>query len=363
MIFRLLIFLPLLVVATNCGIGDRPSTFPPASGSSGDMYVVMDSTQWKGSLGGVIDSLFNQEMIGLPRKESIFHLLWIDPKKLNMVLKQRRNLIFVVTLDQKGAGANTIKKYFTPESLNAIKSNSENFVMSTKDVFAKGQEVMYLYGNNQDELIQNIKANGQRLVDHFNRKERDRLTGSLTKAGQIKGISDWLQKNFQSDIIIPFGYKLVMNEPDFLWVRQVNPRDDKNIFISRKKYTSEVEFEKENLIENRDAVCKKYLFEDPEVLDSYLITETTIPFIQVTTVRTSINNTYAVELRGLWRANNFSMGGPFVGYAIVDEATGYFYYIEGFTFSPGKDQREIMRELETILYTFKTSKDLIESTP
>ena len=53
------------------------------------------------------------------------------------------------------------------------------------------------------------------------------------------------------------------------------------------------------------------------------------------------------------------MGGPFVSYAMVDEANGKFYYVEGFTFSPSKDQREIMRELETILSTFRTSAELV----
>ncbi|NJN41944.1 MAG: DUF4837 family protein [Flammeovirgaceae bacterium] len=349
-------------ILTQCSSG-RKDTLPPASGLSGDMYLVMDSTQWKGPLGEVIDSLFNQEMAGLPRKESIFNILWINPTKLNMVLKQRRNLIFAVSLDQRGRGAGIIKKYFTPESLSSIKSNPANFVLSNSDVFAKGQEVMYLFSNTEEQLIQHIRRHGNQLIDHFNKSEHERITTSLLKSGQIKGISDWLQKNFLCDIKIPFGYKLVMNEKDFIWVRQVNPRDDKNIFISRKKYTSEEEFEKNNLIAYRDEVCKKYLFEDPDVPDSYLITETTIPFIPVATKQTSISNTYAIEMRGLWRANNFSMGGPFVGYAIADAETGYFYYIEGFTFSPGKDQREIMRELESILYTFKTSKDIPKTEP
>jgi hypothetical protein len=58
-------------------------------------------------------------------------------------------------------------------------------------------------------------------------------------------------------------------------------------------------------------------------------------------------------MKGLWKTNINTMGGPFMGFAFVDEARGLFYYIEGFTYSPSKDQREIMRELECILYSFK----------
>ncbi len=60
-----------------------------------------------------------------------------------------------------------------------------------------------------------------------------------------------------------------------------------------------------------------------------------------------------MEVRGLWRTNNYSMGGPFLGYAIVDEVQGNLYYIEGFTYAPGKNKREIMRELEAVLWSFK----------
>ncbi len=331
---------------------------PPASGLSGDMYLVMDSAQWRGPLGDLMDSLFRTEMEGLPRKESIFHMRWIDPRKLNFVLKQRRNLIFAVTLDKRTTGARMLQAQFTPESLQKIQNDPTSYVSTTSDVYAKGQEVMYLFGKTEENLIANIRSKGQHLIEHFNRKEKERLSVSLFKAGQVTGVSDWLQKNMQCNIKIPFGYKLVINNPEFLWVRQINVADDKDIFIASVPYTSEDQFKRENLIELRNQFCEKYLFEDPDNASSYLITETTVPFIPVTTKEVSLNGQYAVELRGLWRANNFSMGGPFVGYAIVDAPKGKLYYVEGFTFSPSKDQREIMRELETILGTFRTSEAL-----
>ena len=78
----------------------------------------------------------------------------------------------------------------------------------------------------------------------------------------------------------------------------------------------------------------------------------------VLTKQVNFNGHFAMEIRGLWRTNNVTMGGPFVGYAIADEPQGLMYYIEGFAYAPGKGKREFMRELETILWTFKTSADL-----
>jgi hypothetical protein len=357
--YPLLLSVIVLFLVSACADGDKTgANLPPASGRSGDIFLIMDSAQWKGPLGNVIDSLFSAEMEGLPRKESIFHMRWIDPRKLNFVLKQRRNLIFAVTLDQRSAGAGIIKRTFTPESLEKIKTDPTLFSQNVKNVFAKNQEVLFLFSKTEKELIQHIRTHGSKLIDYFNLRERERLTTSLYKSGQVKGVPQILRKEFQCEMKIPFGYQLVQHESDFLWLRQINPRDDKDIFIARKKYVSPDQFKKDSLITFRDEVCKKYLFEDPERLDTYLITETSIPFKPVLIREINFNKKFAVEMKGLWRTNNLTMGGPFLGYAMVDEPLGYLYYVEGFTFAPGKDQREIMRELETILYTFRTSNEI-----
>jgi len=353
--------LPLLFAAllfAGACSDSKNENLPNATGLTGDIFIIMDSAQWKGPLGDVIDSLFRIEMEGLPREEPIFKMRWIDPRKLNFVLKQRRNLIFAVTLDKKSTGAAMIRKLFTPESIEQIKINPELFSQNSQNVFAKGQEVVYLFSQTESQLISHIRNNGKKIIEYFNVKERERLTSSLYKAGQVKGVPQILQKEFQCDLKVPFGYKLVQNNAEFLWIRQINPKDDKDVFIARKEYTSQKQFERDSLIQWRDQICKKYLFADPERLDTYLLTEVEVPYKPVLMKDVSFNKKFAKEIRGLWRSNNFAIGGPFLAYVLVDEGTNTLYYIEGFTISPGKDQREIMRELETILHTFRTSEQI-----
>lgn len=337
--------------------GTEGENLPPATGLSGDIYLIMDSAQYRSPLGRTLDSIFTVEMQGLPREEPIFNLLWIDPRKMNMVLKQRRNLIYAVTLDRKGAGARQIKKMFTPESIEKIQQDPDFFVRTVSDVYGKGQEVMYLFGETQEELLANIRQNAQSLVSYFNRTERERLTRQLFKAGQVKGITEALQKELDCSMRIPFGYKLVQYNDEFLWARQINPTDDRDLFVARKPYTSADAFTKENLIAFRNEICKKYLFEDPEQPDSYVTTETNVPFIPVTVDTINFRGHFATEMRGLWRTNTATMGGPFVSYATVDNNNGQFYYIEGFVYGPSRDLRELIREMETILHTFRLRED------
>ncbi|MBN8578882.1 MAG: DUF4837 family protein [Cytophagales bacterium] len=350
--------IPFLVIAAIACTEPGSENLPGASGRTGDIFLIMDSLQWKGPLGKTLDSIFGAQMQGLPRKEPIFNMRWIDPRKLNFVLKQRRNLIFAVTLDQQSQGARQIRSAFTPESLEKIKADSTLFSQNARNVYAKNQEVLFLFARTETQLLQHIRKNAARLVDYFDQRERERLSESLFKSGQLKGIGPMVRKEFDCELKVPFGYQLAQQEPDFLWVRQINTNDDKDVFFGRKKYISQTQFSKDSLIAFRDAICKKYLFEDPDRPDTYLVTETGVEHKPVLTREFTFNKKFAVEMKGLWRTNNLTMGGPFIGIAFVDQEQGMLYYLEGFTFSPGKDQREIMRELETILYTFKTSGEL-----
>ncbi len=351
---KLIILLASFVILSSCSDQKGGGTSgPPATGLSGDTYLVMDSLQWKGPLGKLIDSTFTRDMQVLNRKEPIFRMRWIDPRKLNFVLKQRRNLIFAVTLDQKATGAMRVRGMFTQQSIDRIKKDTSFFMTTSTNLFAKGQEVMFLVGTTEKELIKKIRGNQEKITDHFDRAEVNRLTSTLFKSGQLKGVAEIMRKSMKAEIKIPFGFDLVTADSTFIWARQINPKDDKNIFIARKPYRSVEQFRKDSLISFRNEVCKNHLFGNPERLQSYLITETKISFKPVITREVNFHGKYAVEMRGLWRTNNLTMGGPFLSYALVDEKNSMMYYIEGFTYAPGKEQREIMRELDVILNTFK----------
>jgi len=353
---KLLVFGTLLLLTAACGNDGKNK--PTAKGLVGDLYVIMDSSQQKGQIGRLLDSLLRAEMPGLPREESIFKIHWVDARRLNYALKDRRNMIYVMTLDRRTQGSTIVRKMFTDESLKIIQENPDEFMSTATNVASRGQEVAFVFGKDEKTLIRNLKAKGSQLVNYFETKEKERLTQSLFKSGRMQGISNILEKNFSCSMKIPFGYKLADQSDDFLWIRQINPRDDKDIFISRKPYTSQADFQREKLIAYRDEVCRKYLFADPDEAASYLMTETTVPYIPVTADTINFNGRFAIQLRGLFRSHTPGVGGPFLGYALVDEGTQSFYYIEGFTISPGRDQREIIRELETILWTFQTSDQL-----
>lgn len=350
----------LLASLFGCGTGKNKEYLPKATGRSGDIVVVIDSMQWKGPVGDALRKVLSVDVPGLPREESRFNVINVHPSDKLYSLLQLRNLIYAFTLDQTTPGTKKIISGFTPETIEEIKSDTSYYVYTEKDVNSKGQEVMYLFGQTEEMLVQHINENGQNIADYFNDLERRRLEEKLFKTNSTQGITDFLIKEQQCAIELPIGFKLADKQSDFIWFRQIELEVDNNVFLTWKPYESEYQLLPDSLIAWRDEVAKKYLYEDPDNPVSYILTETEVPFNPVIARQSKIRDHYAMELRGLWRTNNKSMGGPFVGYALVDQDRGLLYYVEGFTFSPGKPQREIMRELETIVKTFRTSAEVEE---
>jgi hypothetical protein len=292
---------------------------------------------------------------GLPREETMFNMTWVYPRSGSTLLTQVRNLVFVFTLDQNTVGSKIMRKSFTDETLQRIKTDTSFYLYTAKDEYSRGQDILYLFGDTQKNLIRHIKQNKKQIQAFFNNAERERTQEKLLKTSSTKGVTDFLRKEQDCEIRIPFGYKLADKTKDFVWLRFMDAQVDKDVFIAWKKYESEYQLLPDSIIAWRNKIAAQYLFEDPEQPDSYLVTETSVPFKPVVAKRVTLNNNFAMELRGLWKTNTVTMGGPFLSYTIVDPKSNLLYYIEGFTYSPGKPQREIIRELEAILWTFKGS--------
>jgi hypothetical protein len=350
-----ILFVAAILLLAACNSDKKNKDYlPKATGKPGEMIVIMDSLQRKGPLGDAVRSIFEAPVPVLPQDEPMFRVIWVHPNKSIDLLKQIRNLVFVFTLDQNTPGSKLLKKDFSPETLNKINADTSFYLSTVKDEYSRGQEVMYLFGKTEEELISHLQKNRQSIIDYFNAIERTRLDADLFKNKTTSGVTEFLRKEQQCEIHVPYGYKLADKQNDFVWLRFLDAVIDKDVWITWKRYESEYQMLPDSIVAWREQVTKKYLFEDPDKPLSYLVTEQEDAKVQARQI--SMNDHFAMEVRGLWRTNTRTMGGPFVGYALIDEQRGLLYYIEGFAYAPGRDKREIMRELEAILWTFRTSE-------
>lgn len=346
---RFLLFGFLFLLAA-CSSQKNEEYLPRATGKPGDLLIIMDSVQWNGELGKTVRQIFAAPVAGLPQDEPLFDVIWVHPSKGITLLTQIRNLVYVFTLDQSTKGSQILRSEFSPESLDKVRGDSAFFMTTRKNEYARGQEVMYLFGQTEEQLIEHLKENQERIARYFVELERKRLEQALFETKSTEGITELLQRQQGITLRVPIGYKVADQQNNFIWLRNIGAITDKDVFLAWKPYTSEYQLLPDSLIAWRNEIARKYLYEDPEIPDSYLTTEQ--ENAQVLARQVDFKGQFAIELRGLWKTNNNTMGGPFLSYALVDQEKALLYYIEGFAYAPGENKREMMRELETILWTF-----------
>jgi hypothetical protein len=101
----------------------------------------------------------------------------------------------------------------------------------------------------------------------------------------------------------------------------------------------------------RDSIGKYVQGTEP---NTYMISETGYtPYF----FKSKIDNRLAYETRGTWQLQNDYMSGPFINYTIVDTTNHRLLVLEGFCYSPSKEKRDVMHELEAIIHSVHLLKN------
>lgn len=353
-ILILLLSVSLISCDENGNAGLSKNAKPKARGSVGEIVLAIDSAKWAGPVGEELRDIFEADLPGMLRSESIFKVHRVDPRSMTRMLKMFTNLVYVTTFDDKKGGSQVINAQFSKESKEKAAADPSLYSLRMEDEYAVGQEVLYLFGNNEEELIANLRKNKDRLQNLFEVRERGRLEKPLFSMRNSAAEHEARTK-LGIEIQAPSSYQVAKTTDDFLWMRSPSPterRPDISIFFYETDYTSEEQTFPANILSLRDSIAGKHIFGDPEDPTSFVVSEKQIPPAFRNMV---INDNFTVEIRGTWKTNNISMGGTYLGYLMVDQAKGKLYYMEGFVYFPNEVHRDALREIQTILLNTNVS--------
>lgn len=302
----------------------------PASGSPYDVYTIASHELWYSLLGDTIRSVMAEEVPYLNAYEPQFDLFRVAPNRFNDLIKRSRNLL-VVTVGSEYTEPRLVAEY---------------------DKWAAPQLVVYAVGPDPESLTAYVHENGDKLREIYNMAERDR-TIAFARRTPAKRLAEMVKNKFGIDVDLLQGFILGKETDDFIWMRFRYPEADQELSIYSYPYTGPQDFTLEALLDRRD----QFVSEIPgEVPDSHMITYRDItPSLRYL----RINGRYWAEMRGFWDVKNDFMGGPFVNFTTVDEATNRVISIDGALFSPSpyKTKRNLLRQLESIVYGVRFPSD------
>lgn len=314
----LITVLALSVLFTSC---DSGGSFFSASGTTNEVIVIMDEGAWEGSAGRALFNVLNSNAKALPQPEPNFRILQLTPENFSSTFKMARNLII-------------------PEI-----SNIYSYPKLTADIdkYAMGQVIMNIHAPDTAQFVEFITENKESIIDYFVTKELERNANYIKN--QSKEPVARVKQVFDINIHFPRGLPNITEHENFYWATNNAPRKRQDIVIYQFPYTSETVFEKDSLIQIRNKVLGEYI---KGSFDSQMTTATVYSPDYRTMEKDGL---FRAEVRGLWELTSDMMGGPFVMHAFVNENTGMVVVVEIYVFAPETNKRNLLRNLESTLYT------------
>ncbi len=329
---RLFFYLTIAALClTSCGKTGR--TLTSATGSIYEALIVMNDSLWDGEAGEMVRSTMAADMVCMPQMEPLFTISQVSFAEYDDIFKPSRNLLLI--------------------DVNPNKYTANKIVYQT-DCYAKPQAYCRIQSPSREAFEALWQDKGNQVAQFFVRQElarQGKFYRGYTQTTPAKAVD----KRFGSEMLIPEDYTLVMDSADFVWA--VNPKGSvrRDIMIWSYPYTSADMLTKDYLIHKRDSIMKARV--SGSIEGSYTGTEFK-NFPPVFAPISVQDNAYAAEVRGLWRMfGGEAMGGPFVQHTRIDETTGRVITAEVFIFAPGQTKRNLLRQAEAILYTWKLPQE------
>ena len=287
------------------------------SGKINTIPVIIDDPLWNGEIGDSIRNKFASPVIGLPQEEPLFTINQYPVKLLEGFATDSRTII-------------------------VVKKAAKNSFEINKNQYASPQNVFHISGKTSAAIIDTIEKNAPKIVQMIKEMEIAE-TQKINKQSLIN--PKIITNKFHITLNIPSSYEYMLHKSKFIWLKKEIISGNMSLLIyqvplhSIKKGDNEIA----SIVRMRDSIGKYIHGTDP---NTPMITEEGYaPYL----FKIQLDGKPTYETKGTWELKNDFMAGPFINYAIVDKAYSRILVLEGFCYSPSKEKRDLMHELEAII--------------
>ncbi|WP_369752877.1 DUF4837 family protein [Flavobacterium sp. WC2409] len=321
---HLLFLLIILVLIFSCKKKD--DAIPrKTTGAINTISVIIDDQLWNGEVGDSVRNKFASPVIGLPQEEPLFTINQYPVKLMEGFMTDSRNII-------------------------VIKKGEKNNFEINKDQYASPQNVFHISGKTGGDIIAIIQKHSPEIIKLIRKTEIEECQ-RINKKSLLdpKIITD----KFHINLEVPTSYQYVIQQENFIWLKKEIISGNTSLLLYQvpinalKKGNNLVT----SIISMRDSIGGLYIHGKEPNTD--LITEEAYaPYF----FKIKLDGKVAYETKGTWELKNDFMSGPFINYAIIDEEHNRVLVLEGFSYSPSKEKRDLMHELESIIKSVKIIK-------
>lgn len=344
----------LAILFIGCASDTSSRLSPPktAFGSANEICVIADQEVWESAVGDSIRYLFGAAYPILPQPEPTFDLRHFTPSELeaDAYRKELRSYLVVANMaDVESPTFQSLSKDLGEENMRKAREQSDFNIKVGYDKWAKNQIIVYLFAQNQTELIEAMQRSYPAIANKFNEADKEQFDATVYFGGENRAIGSQIETKFGLNIKIPSDYFIAVDDPETMWIRKETEVLSSNILLHKIPYNNEQQLSKANIKAVRDTLGKRYV--STTIENTYMRTnDVDLPMV---TRQLDLNGAYAIEARGIWDIVNDYMGGPFLSYMILNETKNELIYIDCFVHAPAKKKRDFVMQLEHIVSSVK----------
>lgn len=312
-------FLFLLIPVFFISCAKKNDNLPrKATGKINTISVIIDDQLWYGEIGNTIRNKFASPVIGLPKEEPLFTINQYPAKLMEGFMTASRTII-------------------------VVKKEDKNQFVIKKDQYATPQKVFHISGKTSAEIIAIIEKNAPKIIQIIKETE---IAESQRIHSQSLLDPQTIVNKFHISLKVPSGYLYALQDKKFIWLKKETINGNTSLLIYQVPISSIKNNPNSiaNIVKMRDSIGHLYI--SGTELDTHMITEEGYaPYI----FKVKLNGKETYETKGTWELKNDFMSGPFINYAIVDKQHNRILVLEGFCYSPSKEERDLIHELESII--------------
>ncbi len=334
---------------TQKSMGLRP--IPNAFGDINELVVVADNNVWEGDIGDTLRFYYSSAYPILPQPEPLLDIRHFTPEELDRApdRKELRNYMVVANVnDSDSPTTKMLTKDLGQEKIRqAIEDPGFNSMVG-RDKWAKGQLIIYQFGNSDAALVNNLKRNLSAAIKRIRKADSQKIDATVFFKGESNKLMSEVKNTMGVNMRIPDDFFLAMNKNGVIWMRKETDKVSSNIMITKRPYKDEEQLSKSYIKSLRDSLGR-YISTD--IPNTYMkINDVDLPMLSKPV---KMSNQYTIEARGIWEIVNDFMGGAFISYLIHDPNKNELVFIDGFVHAPGENKRDHMQALEHIINTVR----------
>lgn len=321
--FYTVLFCALLVSCGETKKDDSKKYLPDSNGNLNTISVVVDNILWEDNVGENIRDFLAAPLNGLPTDEPMYGIRQIPPQVFDGFAARSRLVLKI----EKG----------DVESSTKIANNA----------FAKPQTVVIVAGKTDKEIIEQLTKNKAKILDAFNKEE---VKENLRRINLSPLNDKAIEEKLGITIDIPSVYRTAKEEDKFFWIRKSlssSKTIDLMLYEVPMESISKGDSTIVDIVKMRNHITKTKIIGEDGI---YMAVEEAYAPSLFTTI---IDNKPAYEVRGMWDMQGYSMGGPFITYAIEDKINNRYLVADGYVYAPSLPKRDYIFELEAMIKSIK----------